>query len=74
MKIVILNGSPKGDYSVTLHTCLYIKKHYPMHEYEVLNVGKDIKKIEKEPAHCLEALKGADLSLFSYPVYTFIVP
>lgn len=74
MKIVILNGSPKGDYSVTLHTCLYIKKHYPMHEYEVLNVGKDIKKIEKEPAHCLEALKGADLILFSYPVYTFIVP
>ena len=47
MKIVILNGSPKGDYSVTLHTCLYIKKHYPMHEYEVLNVGKDIKKNRK---------------------------
>ncbi len=74
MNIVILNGSPKGDYSITLHTCLYIQKLFPNHDYKILNVGKEIKKLEKDPSASLEILKSADLILFSYPVYTFIVP
>ncbi len=74
MKIVILNGSPKGKYSVTLHSCLYIQKLFPEHEYEILHVGQQIKKYEKDMAPALEALKSADLVLFSYPVYTFLVP
>ncbi len=74
MNILIVNGSPKGKYSVTLHTCLYIEKCFPEHAYQVLNVGQQIKKIEKDPAPALEQLKNADLILFSYPVYTFIVP
>ncbi len=74
MNIVIVNGSPKGKYSITLHTCLYIQKRFPDHSYEILNVGQQIKKLEKDPTPALEALKKADLILFSYPVYTFIVP
>jgi len=31
MKILILNGSPKGKYSVTLHTALYLEKKFPQH-------------------------------------------
>ncbi|MDO4489169.1 MAG: NAD(P)H-dependent oxidoreductase [Eubacteriales bacterium] len=74
MKITIINGSPKGDYSVTLHSCLYIKKHFPEHSYEVLNVGRDIKKFEKDFSSARESLESADLLIFSYPVYTFIAP
>ncbi len=74
MNILIVNGSPKGKYSITLHTCLYLEKCFPEHEYQVLNVGQQIKKIEKDPTAALEQLKNADLILFSYPVYTFIVP
>ncbi len=74
MKIIIINGSPKGNYSITLHTCLYIQKCFPEHEYHVLNVGQQIKKIAKDPAPALQQLQQADLILFSYPVYTFIVP
>ncbi len=74
MKIVILNGSPKGNYSITLHTCLYIQKLFPDHEYHIINVGQQIKKIEKSPSEYTERLKNADLILFCYPVYTFIVP
>ena len=74
MNIVIVNGSPKGNFSITLHTCLYIQKHFPMHEYHVLNVGQQIKKIEKAPHEALQTLQNADLILFSYPVYTFIAP
>ncbi len=74
MKVLIVNGSPKGNYSITLHTCLYIQTQFPEHSYEVLNVGQQIKKLEKDPGSALAALQGADLILFSYPVYTFIVP
>ncbi len=74
MNIVIVNGSPKGNFSISLHTCLYIQKLFPNHSYEILNVGQQIKKIEKNPAPSLEKLQKADLILFSYPVYTFIVP
>ncbi len=74
MNIVIVNGSPKGKYSITLHTCLYIQKLFPEQEFQILNVGQQIKKYEKDMAPALDALKTADLILFSYPVYTFIVP
>ncbi len=74
MNIVILNGSPKGNYSITLHTCLYLQKLFPEHSYEILNVGQKINKYEKDPLPAMEILKNADLILFSYPVYTFIVP
>ncbi len=74
MKILILNGSPKGKYSVTLHTCLYIQRLFPEHVFQILNVGQQIRKLEKDMTGALDALKEADLILFSYPVYTFIVP
>ncbi len=74
MNILIVNGSPKGNYSITLHTCLYIQKKFPEHRFDVLNVGQMIRKFEKDMAPALEALQKADLILFSYPVYTFIVP
>ena len=45
MKVLVINGSPKGDYSVTLQTVKYIEHFYPQCEFEVLNVGKRIKAI-----------------------------
>ncbi len=74
MNIVIVNGSPKGKNSITLHTCLYIQRCFPSHAYSVIHVGQQIKKIEKAPQEALKKLEAADLILFSYPVYTFIVP
>ena len=40
MKILILNGSPAGDDSITLQTMLYIRRFFPAHEYTQLNVGR----------------------------------
>ena len=31
MNILILNGSPSGENSITLQTMLYIQKHFPEH-------------------------------------------
>ena len=74
MKILVLNGSPKGQYSITLQTVLYLQKHYPQHSFEVLHVGQRIKTYEKDFAPVAEAARQADLLLFAYPVYTFIAP
>ncbi|MBE6763383.1 MAG: iron-sulfur protein [Ruminococcaceae bacterium] len=74
MHITVLNGSPKGDYSITLQTVLYLQKVYPSHTFEVVEVGRRIKALEKDLTPALEAMARAELLLFSYPVYTFLAP
>ena len=74
MKILVLNGSPKGKYSITLQTVLYLQKQYPEHTFEILHVGQKIKSLEKDFSAAVTAMEQADLLLFSYPVYTFIAP
>ena len=72
MNILVLNGSPKGDYSITLHTVLYLQKKYPDHTFNILHVGQKIKAIERDFKESAELIKNADALLFAYPVYTFI--
>ena len=43
MKIVILNGSPKGMTSVTMQYILFLKKKLPQHEFLIRNVCQDIR-------------------------------
>ena len=74
MNILVLNGSPSGKYSITLQTVLYLQKCFPSCTFEVLHVGQRIRSMEKDFAPCAEALEKADLILFCYPVYTFLVP
>ena len=74
MKILVLNGSPKGKYSITLQHTRYLEKLYPQHSFEVLNVGQKTKSLEKDFTPAVQAIEQADVLLFSYPVYTFIAP
>ena len=74
MNILVLNGSPKGKYSITLQTVRYLEKLCPRHTFEVLHVGQRIKALEKDFSDAAQALARADLIVFSYPVYTFIAP
>ncbi len=74
MNILVLNGSPKGEYSITLQTINFLMKLYPEHSFEILHVGHRIKALERDFSPAAEALKKADLLFFSYPVYTFIAP
>ena len=74
MNILVLNGSPKGENSITLQTVRYLKKLCPHCTFKVLHVGQRIKSLEKDFAPCAEALERADLLLFCYPVYTFLAP
>lgn len=72
MKVCVLNGSPKGKYSVTLQTLLYIQKKFRDCQFTVLDVGQKIKTFEKDMTTAVEEINKADLTVFSYPVYTFI--
>ena len=74
MNILVLNGSPKGEYSITLQTIRYLEKLHPEHTFDVLHVGRQIKSLEKDFSKVIQAIEKADLLLFSYPVYTFIAP
>ena len=74
MNILVINGSPKGNNSITLHTCLYLEKKFPQHKFEVLHAGQKIRSLEKDFAPAVGKLREADLILFCYPVYTFLVP
>ena len=74
MRILVINGSPKGKDSVTLQTVNYLQLLHPEQRFEILHVGQKIKQLEKDFTPALAALEKADVLLFSYPVYTFIAP
>ena len=74
MNILVINGSPKGENSITLQTVNYLKLLYPDHSFEVLHAGQRIKALERDFSPAKAALEKADILLFSYPVYTFIAP
>lgn len=74
MKIAVINGSPKGKYSITLQTVRYLERKYPEHEFTVLHAGQRIKALEKDFAEAKKLLDACDAVLFSYPVYTFLAP
>lgn len=74
MKILVLNASPKGKNSATIHTALYLQALHPEHEFTFLPVGQRIKAYEKDFSPVRAALEQAELVLFCYPVYTFIAP
>ena len=74
MQILVINGSPKGKYSITLQTIRYLEKSFPEHSFEVFNAGQKIKSLEKDFTPASELITKAEVVLFSYPVYTFIAP
>ena len=81
MKILVLNGSPKGQNSVTLQYVKYLAKISKNHDklsadFDVLDVGKTVYSLSKPDKlqGVLEDISSADMLLFSYPVYTFLAP
>ena len=74
MNILVINGSPKGKYSITLQTLHYLERKFLGHSFDILNAGQTIRAIEKDFTKARDMLKAADAIIFSYPVYTFVAP
>ncbi len=76
MKIVVLNGSPKGEQSVTLQYVRYAARKFPDHQFEILPIAQTIRKLEKDEkalALVIDAVKAADAVLWSFPLYFLVV-
>ena len=61
MNILVLNGSPKEENSITLQTLRYLEKKFHIENMQVLPVGQRIKALEKDFSPALEAIEKADL-------------
>jgi multimeric flavodoxin WrbA len=76
VKIVVLNGSPKGEISVTVQYVKFVQKKFPEHEFEIINIAHDILKLEKDKQEFLkviESVKKADGVMWAFPLYVFLV-
>jgi hypothetical protein len=66
MKILIVNGSPKGEYSITLQTLRYLEKLRPEHSFSVLHAGQRIKALERDFAPAVSASKTSTFLRSAY--------
>lgn len=77
MKIVVLNGSPKGDTSITMQYVHFVQKKFPQHELEIVNVAQQAKKIERDEQtfqEIVELVRASHGVLWAFPLYIMHVP
>ncbi len=74
MKVLVINGSPKGKNSITYQTIRFLQRKFPRDEFEVIHAGAQIHALEQDMWLVKEGVRNAQLILFAYPVYTFTVP
>ena len=77
MKIIVLNGSPKGDLSVTLQYVHFIQKKFPQHELKIIHISKNIKKIERDEnafQEIIDEVRSSDGVLWSFGLWILCVP
>ena len=74
MNILVINGSPKGNGSITLQTLLFLEKTFTNHNFSYINAGQKIRYYEKNFNEAEKEINKADIIIFAYPVYTFLVP
>lgn len=76
MKILVLNGSPKGTLSGTLQYVHFLEHVFEEHEFQIIHVCSERDKIEQDEAaleRILESVRAADGVLWVFPIYTFLV-
>ena len=76
MKITVLNGSPKGDLSVTLQYVNFIQNKFQHHEFKIFNIAYQIKKIEKDEKtfqEIIDEVGSSDGVLWAFPLYYLLV-
>ncbi len=76
MKIAVLNGSPKGDVSVTMQYVRFLQQRFPETEFKIFDVALKIKKLENDDGAFQEVIAevaAADAVFWAFPLYFLLV-
>jgi multimeric flavodoxin WrbA len=76
MKITVLNGSPKGDQSVTMQYVGFLQKKFPQHELKIVNIAERIKILERDERafqDVLDEIRESAGVLWAFPLYFLLV-
>ena len=76
MRIAVLNGSPKGQQSVTMQYVEYLARRFPETELVVHDVAQKINGLEKDPGRfgeVIDSVRGSDAVLWAFPLYFLLV-
>ena len=76
MRIVVLNGSPRGKKSISRKASMILEKLNPQHSFEFVDVAPSIARWERDEAAFQEAIDtvaAADGVIWSFPLYILIV-
>lgn len=77
MKFIVLNGSPKGEYSITLQYVGLLQKKYPEHDFQIVHISQKIKKIEKDRDffdQIIQDIRISDVVIWSFGLWVLAVP
>ena len=78
MKIVVLNGSPKGNkQSFTMQYIWYAQKMFPQIKFNSISIGQKLNNMQlKEETfqEILNEMVSADGIIWCFPVYVYLVP
>ncbi|MDD1728133.1 MAG: NAD(P)H-dependent oxidoreductase, partial [Methanospirillum sp.] len=77
MQICVLNGSPKGEKSVTMQYVRFLELANPENTFIIHHISKKIAAIEKKPdefGQICTTIQQSDLILWATPVYFQHVP
>ena len=77
MKIIVLNGSPKGKHSITLQYVHYMQKQFSQHEFKTINISQEIKKIENDEKTfhgIIDEIRSTDGIIWSFGLWVLAVP
>lgn len=76
MKIIILNGSPKLEKSVTMQSMKYLEQNYEEHEFQYIHIIREITSYEEDienlKALCIK-IQEADAVIWAFPLYHALV-
>jgi multimeric flavodoxin WrbA len=76
MHILTLNGSPKGEISVSYQYMRYLEQENPDHRFETLHIAQQARKFRDRESYrqeVLEKIRAADLIIFCFPLYFMTV-
>jgi multimeric flavodoxin WrbA len=76
MKITVLNGSPKGNNSVTMSYIKYLQARYPEHDFNIITVALSVPRLEKDTAafqELITEIRVSDAIIWAFPLYFMLV-